>query len=300
MKNLLRGILQKKSIKHLIEFYRIKDWFKILGYPLIGLLLANSDIEIFIVNIIISALGLAYCFSINDYWDHLKEGEKNYVGKIIETQGKKKVLFACFFPFFLCLPLLLLIKSYPLIIFLCFMLLASIYSMPPIRLRNKPILDLIMNSLMFPCLFAFSFFDSFNSLTTFIFFFINFIYYFFVSELIHQMAHYKKDKSCGRTTTLILLGKKKTLYFLKIVPIFPLLFSSYFLFSLDIEIITFAMISIVTNLMRIKKFKKLTLKTDFCELRTKIYGLEEGISYFLAIFIFKLINLKFLPTIFHL
>jgi 4-hydroxybenzoate polyprenyltransferase len=270
--------IMKPDLKFFIKFYRASDWIKVLGLVLIPCLLCRSSFFDFLKLISITALLLAYGFSINDFFDFKCRGEKNLIGKVYRKE-KYKVISLLLFP-----PLLLMLFIFSLstflsrVFFILDFFLFSFYSIPPIRLRDRKILDVISNSLMFSIIIIFSFFY-FISTTDIFFYFFYFIYfiYFLISELIHEISHFVKDKSSGRISTVIWLGKKYSLWLINLILLFESLFSFVFIFQFSHPFKIFPLVSLFFIVMRIKRIN--SWSESFSRLRKRIYGMAEGLVY---------------------
>jgi len=278
----------------LTEFYGTKDWIKVLGLVLIALVYSNAILNIFTLFLHLTFISLILMFarSINNFYGAIKEGEKNYVFLAIKKHGKKKVKMLVFLPLIISLLFLPYYISSTLsfisAIFLIF--LSYSYSSPPFRLRNKKYFDIIWNVVGAVSIFStiFLFHSSPNILFFFFVFYVAWFY--FVSEILHQLSHYNKDYKLKRITTCISLGKEKMLFILKNSFILSTILSTIFLLALKRNPFFLPIIFIFFNCLRYRRIFG-SANQDFEKLRTRIYGVEEGLTYLILGILLKILNL---------
>jgi len=274
------------DLDFIAKFYRLGDWVKVLGLVFIPCLLYKSSFFDFFKLISITALLLAYGFSINDFFDFKCKDEKNLISEVY-IKERYKATFLLLVPiFFLVFSIFLLSTFLSRLFFLLDFFLFSFYSIPPIRLRDRKILDVIGNSLMFSLILVFSFFYfTYNIDILFSFFYFTYFIFFMVSELIHEISHYVKDKSSGRTSTVILLGKKRSLRLINIIFLFSTLVFLTFIVEFPNPFKIFPLISLFFIFLRIIKIN--SWSKSFSLLRTRIYGVSEGMIYIFVILILR-------------
>jgi 4-hydroxybenzoate polyprenyltransferase len=159
---------------------------------------------------------------------------------------------------------------------LLFIFLSTIYSAPP-RIRDKAFFDVLANCLIFTIFYLQSYFfsnDKFNS----IFFILIILLYFLFQEILHQLAHFKNDKKSGRKKTVVSLGFKNAISFLKKLPVIYS-FIAFLLFLLTNELIFVVMLFF--NLLRINKMREINKNSNFLYLRDNVYGIYEFTIYIL-------------------
>jgi 4-hydroxybenzoate polyprenyltransferase len=276
--------MEFNSITFLIKFYRVKDWIKNLGIFLLAFT-TNKAFQLLTFShfVVLSYGGLlfAFAYSINNYFDALLANEKNFILFLLKEKkfSKRKVVILCFLPFFFLLPLFLQLCSLNFIcISILLLWLAVVYSAPPLRLKNIPFFDLVINFLFFPLIYVqtvlfFSYFSAHALILTIILAF-NFALY----ELIHQMAHLNMDKKAGRITTTIKLGAQTTLSIIKGMPLIFILSILPFILFAKKTIFCLLLGAIGFNLLRICHFRKLTTNSNFAKLRNWMF-LSEGLCY---------------------
>ncbi|MCW1298403.1 MAG: UbiA family prenyltransferase [Candidatus Parvarchaeota archaeon] len=269
-----------RLIKKICEFYRIKDWFKNLGLCLIAYTTnVFPTFEIAFLNLIQSSLLLAYFFAMNNFFDFKIAKEKNYIASL--KMKDKQILLLCTLPLFLILPTLpIKYNNTFLTLIILFIVLSTLYSCPP-RFRDHTIIDVLMNCTIFSVLYlqAYFFFNEKLNNRTILFLFITFTYFLF-HELLHQLAHFKKDKKSGRITTAIFLGFNQTIATLKNLLLIYILiaFISIFIFQ---NLNQFFIVMFVFNLLRYNKIRKINRMTNLQYLRDNVYGIYEWGLYLL-------------------
>jgi 4-hydroxybenzoate polyprenyltransferase len=272
-----------EKISKLLYFYRVKDWIKNLGFSILGLYISTFNPILLILNLIQTSFLFSFLFSINDFFDHVIHKEKNFIGNLLKQSilSKKLILLFCFLPLFLSIIVLILNFSIQYFIFYSiFVILSIAYSFPKIRLRDKPIIDIICNISFFLLIFLQSyFFVKTIPIIKMYFFLFWIIFYIFSQEITHQLSHFKKDEKTGRISTVILIGKNKSIYILKFSFILPIIFGivTFYLFPI---LKVFAIIMIFSNLIRFF-YLKFDEKLKFEKLRNRLGGILEGGFYFL-------------------
>jgi 1,4-dihydroxy-2-naphthoate octaprenyltransferase len=270
------------------EFYRMEDWVKVLGIALLGLTTLNyfllSPLSFFLC-ISECSLLLAFLFSFNNFEDFLKEGEKNFIGNLIDKRrlSKNLALFLCFLPLILSLiPLYINFSYVHFTLYALFAIFAFGYSAPRIRLRDVPFVDVFCNVVFYYILFFISYFYLNNSITLEAYFYLIWITFFFsTSEILHQIDHFEKDRKNKRTSTAIFLGKESTIW----------LFKSIFLASIVVGLAIlvlyptlriYAVVLIGSGTLKFIYFgRKISKKTNLQKLRYNMGGMLEGIAYIL-------------------
>jgi 4-hydroxybenzoate polyprenyltransferase len=276
----------KASLEFFLKFYRVSDWIKVLGLVLIPCILFKASITDTLKLIFITSLLLAYGFSINDFFDFKLRGEKNLVAEMYKKKKHTTLLMLILPPLLsLYFSFFIFSMSFSLLLFLLAFIICYVYSAPQVRLRDRKILDILSNS-MFILIFCYSYFYFTQSISLiFLFFLILYINYFLVSEIIHELSHWKRDKSSGRVSTVIWLGEEASLAFAKLIIISGIIVSLifYFFFSSYFKILP--IVSILFSFFRLMRIK--SWKYPFYKLRTKIFGSEEGILYIILLFLFN-------------
>ncbi|MCX6761083.1 MAG: UbiA family prenyltransferase [Candidatus Nealsonbacteria bacterium] len=228
------------NLKPYIELLRIKDWRAYFLMALFGFLLArgfsfpSKDIALFAA-IVLSFL--AFGFSINDTFDtkedkQKKEGTNPLVKK--EISFKNSLIFSILSAILgLALSMTFGLKVF--LFCLTGILATYIYSAPPLRLKSRPLLDLISHG-YFAGIFIFILpLLIFNPELIFKYYWVAFsiFYLSIIMELRNHLEDLETDKAAGLRTTACLLGREKSERLLRYLAIFfPLaLLLVYFLIS---------------------------------------------------------------------
>lgn len=262
----------------LSRFYRFRDWVKNLGLCLLAYTTNEiSSFPFLLLNLFQSSLLLSYLFSINNFFDYKILKEKNYISSLKIEDWKKIIL--CALPIFVLIPTLFIKYNFIFIaMVLLFIFLSTIYSAPP-RLRDKTFFDVFANCLIFTVFYLQSYFfsnEKFN-LNSIFFVLIVFLYLLF-QEILHQLAHFKKDKKSGMKKTVVSIGFERSISFLKGLPIIYS-FIAFLLFFITNEFVFVVMLFF--NLLRINKTKEINKDSDFLYLRDNVYGIYEFVTYIL-------------------
>ncbi len=236
-----------------LKFYRILDWFKVLGLVLISCMLFEASFHDFIKLLIISSLVIAYGFSVNDLFDFKYRKEKNLVG-LLYSKKKHIVIILVSMPLILSLLLahIFLPLRSRLFLFLSLLIL-SLYSIPPVRLRDRKIFDVLCNS-AFCLAFVYSYFYFTSHVDLHFFFFLSvFLFFFFISEITHELSHKRKDIASGKISTAVWLGREKSIRIVKLVIFINIFLSSTFLLFIQSSLIALPLISILFSILRLER-----------------------------------------------
>lgn len=273
-------------LNFLIEFYRIKDWIKNLGIFLLAFATVSFK-GLTISHILILAYGgllFSYAFSINNYYDSLLANEKNFITFLVNKKkvSRRMVFALCILPLAPLLVFIFLLQSILFALFSLFLIfLATIYSAPPLRLRDKPFFDVCINSVFFPLFYTqtilfFSYFSLEALMLTIIL-----VFNFGLYELIHQMCHFDADKKTGRITTAIKMGSGTTILIIKYMPLVFIFSILPFLLVGNRKISTLLLGTWSFNLFRVYQFRNLSVNSSFKKLRSNVF-LGEGIYYLIV------------------
>jgi 4-hydroxybenzoate polyprenyltransferase len=287
----------KRNHKLLIEIdffklYDIKKWVKYLGIPLIAFLCLNPtdfDLSLFVIILFQLILLFAWSFAINDYFDAIIRREKNYINKLLKLYHPRKILILCILPLiFLFLSFLIHSKNSVFLLLYIF-LYDLLYEFPPFRLKRNFLYSIIVCSIstgMFPFLYTYLSFSSTFSLKALVFLFIFFFYTGF-HEILHQMAHFKKERVLPKS-----IGLKGAIKIAQFFLLMPAVISTITLL-LEFSQSSVFLITPIFSLLRIYKLSKMPLKPEKIEkMRDKFYFIYEGIIY-VSFLVFSHLFLKF-------
>jgi len=256
---------------NILNYFRIKDWTHILGVPTLGFVYnANSNLLSmeFVSMLFVSSLGLAFAYSFDTNYDKFKS--KLLPSLIVLIAGIIYAKFLSLTTFFLSV-----IGG----------LIAIAYVMPPLRLKSIPILVTMTNSIGFALFFlvGYSIASDLNMNAFLLAIFVGIIA--FPIQLVHELAHFSKDKKKGLSTTPIKFGKKFT-YFLILTSLFILIIWSFFLQVYINFSILFTVFSIIFSFLFLLILK---YKTDISKSRVYIRYLSAAFGLVLLFtFVFKI------------
>ena len=199
------------NINKILVFFRIKDWIHVLGLVVLGFVCGsgwNIEFGAFILSLLIGSLHLAYGYSLNDCFD-ININYKFLKGKDL-FPFKKAIILSLSALMINCLVCLLFFTKGLILVGLGAVL-GWIYSAPPTRLKNVPVLGLFCNSMAFSVLFLMGYcvnknFDTTSLAWTFFIFFL-----FLPIQLIHELNDMEEDKLKKISTTACRYGIKITL-----------------------------------------------------------------------------------------
>jgi len=218
------------NVKDYFELLRAKEWrgyFLIATFGFIlgrGFLFPPEDIILFFIMI---SLYLGFAFSINDCFD-TKEDKLDRQKKNLIVSQKISFRTALTFSIFLAVLGLALSAFFGLKVFLfCLItiLFAFLYSAPPLRMKSRPLLDLVSHGLFAGALiFLIPLLIFSKDLTLFHYLIAISIFYFsIILELRNHVEDYETDKKAGLKTTVCSLGLERSEQLLRYLAIlYPL------------------------------------------------------------------------------
>jgi 4-hydroxybenzoate polyprenyltransferase len=274
----------KRGYTFLIEidffkFYEIKKWIKYLGIPLIAFLCINPTgfyLSTFVIILSQLILLFSWSFAINDYFDANIRKEKNYISKLLKLYSREKILILCVLPLILLFLSFLIYSKNFVFLLLYIFLYDLLYEFPQFRLKQNSLYSIIVCSIstgMLPFLYTYLSFSSTFSLKSLVFLFILSFYTGF-HEVLHQMAHFKKERVLPKSVGL--KGGIKIAHFFLLM---PAVISTVALL-LDFSQSSVFLITTIFSLLRIYKLSKIPLKPEKIEkMRDKFYFTYEGIIY---------------------
>jgi len=273
-------------LEMIIKMYRVRDWIKTFGICILALIVNKIFLNtaLFFIAILQSICLFSFLFIVDDFNDALVERGKKSIVQIIEKKkiSFQKIMILIFIPFLISFFISIIFFS-PIyfVIYLLFLFFAVAYSLPKIRMDDRPFFDVFFNIIFFSLIFIQSVIFAGNSFSNVSFFLLVwFALYIFSLELIHQIAHFSFDSS----STAIFLGKKRTLLLIKLSFILAIVTGvSFFLKFPDLRIL--AVIMTFFSITRLIYSIRFSEKTDFKKMRDKMGGLVEGILYLLIVLI---------------
>ena len=262
----------KKVSRFLVKNYRIKDWFYLTGFFLLGYSLnkpRNFDLSIFSLEFAVVCLSLAYAFSFNEIFEEYRSPSKAV-----------KILLLSIVPLLLSVSILPLTSPEFQLSISIFLLLFTIYSLPRFGLKSVPFISSLSNTIGFSLLFLSG--SGFNLdlySTVFLFLCCSFQ---LVSQLVHEMEHLEIDKRYNAKTTAIFIGVRNCERICKIISsscilqtIFIIFLSNDYLYSLFFIALPSITLS-VYSLLRISKTKPKRFRESF-----RVLGIIVGFLFLL-------------------
>lgn len=199
------------QFRNLAKEFRVKDWYHYLGFILIGYFSSFRGafvISNLLIPILLTSFLLGYIYSMNNFFDK-KTTKKLFLIPLL--------FIFLFFPF---------LSIFQIVSSLIFIFLFSWYN---IKLKNFPSVSTTCNAMGFPILYLIG---ANNLGYAHIIFFLLLTLTSLVAQLIHEIVHLEEDRTGGRKTTAIFLGKERSVHFLKIF----LTITSVYTFFLGIQL----------------------------------------------------------------
>jgi 4-hydroxybenzoate polyprenyltransferase len=178
--------------------------------------------------LVVSSLYLAHGYSLNESFDTIIKynNSKEAFLKSKKKSFKNALIFS--YLTFVANLLIALLSSINIILFIIIgAVLAYLYSVPPMRLKEKPFIELICNSLGFSILFLIGYCSikepNINALIMTGLYFILFI----PLQLIHHIDHFDKDRMEKVNTTVVKYGITISIKFINISLLILILWSLF-------------------------------------------------------------------------
>lgn len=174
------------------DIFRIRHWYYYVGFPILGRVIKDPSKEVFIYEAIISIFILAFIYSFNDYVD--RDEERKYF----------------LIPLIFLSPSLFLMKQIQLFFVFSIVILQTIYSSEPFRLKRFPVVGTLCCALTFPQLFLLGY--TYNGKLDWmgIGIFLLLVILVGIAQLFHEINDISEDKYENIKTTAVILGKKKS------------------------------------------------------------------------------------------
>ena len=253
----------------LLDYFRVKDWLHILGIPTLGFVY-NSNFNLlsveFVSILLLGSLGLAFGYSFDANYDKFKSKSKLLPSLIPLIAG---LIYASF------------LNATIFVLSVIAALIMTAYVIPPFRLKCIPIVVTISNSIGFSLLFlvGYAILSNLNANVLLLATFIGIAS--FPAQLVHEIAHFSRDKKEGLLTTPIKFGKKFT-HSLILISLILLIVWSFLLYVYLNYSILFIIFSAMFSLIFV-----LILKYETNALKSRIYIKYLSIAFGLSLlFIF--------------
>lgn len=214
-----------------LRYFRPMDWVYYIGLSLLGYFFAaKSPItnEYFATMVVLSTFSLSFAYSTNQYFDSRRKYPKKY-------------LFASLF--LLAAAIMLAYSISFLVLFLTLLggSLVILYSHPFITFKDRKYFAMIINPLSFVILFLIGYSSYAAPGIEAILFSILVFMLMAAGQLLHEMDHRTEDINSMSMTVAVKVGEKKSIYFVKSILIFVLVWSfiiNYFLEDITMVILT--------------------------------------------------------------
>lgn len=189
-------------IANILSYFRIKDWLHLLGLALLGYVY-NPGFDLFSIKLpgilLLSFSLLAFAYSFSTQFK-LHWGKENFKIRIIPSLAV--LTFALSYSLFLSFDIFILS--------LISIIVVIVYVVPPFALKSVPITVTVLNSAGFTAHFLLGA-AIVSDLSKELFMLAIYVAVILLAvQLVHEIAHFAKDKADRRTTTPIRFGFKTT------------------------------------------------------------------------------------------
>jgi len=275
-----------------LQFFRVFDWVHVLGLTMLGFIFAsgtNINPFRFIIALLISALYLAHGYSLNECFDVIIKHKPNRRNLFSESLIPFRVtMISSYVVLFLNGGISFLFSKHIFVLVLMGAVFAWLYSVPPLRLKEKPFLGILCNSLGFSVLFLIGF-SSVKTIDAQAILMTVFIFLLFLPiQLIHEINDLEDDKTEGIDTIAVKFGVRTTFYLITLFLII-LIGYAYILYHLLNIMIYFLLIttffSLALTLYLFRRFDRHSGKLNTQRLKINvrylciIYGMGILLSF---------------------
>lgn len=191
-------------IANILSYFRIRDWLHLLGLALLGYVY-SPGFNLFSIELprilLLSFLLLAFAYSFSTQFK-LHWGKGNFKKRILPSLAV--LAFAIAYSLFLSFQIFVLSFISVMVVI--------VYVIPPLNLKAIPIAVTVLNSAGFTAHFLLggAIVSGLNKELVVLAAYVAVL--FLAAQLVHELAHFSKDKAGGRTTTPIRFGFKATYY----------------------------------------------------------------------------------------
>jgi 4-hydroxybenzoate polyprenyltransferase len=276
-----------KNIMSLARTFYRRDWIMAVGLPLMGWISGSKGrlFDTFTIDGVlffgIAVSMLCYARMVNDYYDALIEGERNALSEEQDISRRRTLLLVSV-PLLSSIVLLaaadIAVAAKAFCVF--FLITVWAYSSPPLRIRNWKNAGTIGNIVSASSIFSAAYFVNGSPGTDWAIMVNAVGVAFLINELVHQLDHARKDKTCGRTTVANRLGFKKTVKLIYSAFGYNVIFNAVvLLISHGAEQLILVAVTLAANAMRYSVVRKITEQTVFKKIRSHMYNREEVLAY---------------------
>jgi len=238
----------------ILFYYRLLNWrdkiscLRPLAYTFLGYALAAQfEFGLAVRNALAVAGILAASYALNDYFDYVLNGEKNFTSNLIESRhlSRRRVYLFCWLPLALCFAIPLQ-KIIPFILLLILLILTIIYSLPGIRLKDRKIWGFLTPPVCAVIIYlqAYSLLSNFN-VGVLMLAILLFLFHLYV-EALHQLADFVTDGNENN------MGEDEIIKLLNLFPLLSLISAVIFSFYNLLFLLT--VFFSVVRLLALRKF----------------------------------------------
>jgi len=265
-------------MKKMFIFYRVDEWFYFLSFAFWGYIVnipAIININILRLGgvITVSALYLAHGYALNDLFD------SDYRSKV--SFSFKKALYLSWLPLLAAIILAVIMNNVLLVYFILAGSVASyLYSGGPFRMKNIPIVELLLNAVCFVVIFLFGTASSgkmhYHTTVIAVQIFILLLIY----QLVHEIEDSEEDRRNNIHNTLHYLGFSNTFWVLSLLCFMLIGHAVYFWGRWSLVI---AVCAGVFSLFFLKMVRKSVRNgAVFLKKHTRILGAGYGLALFIV------------------
>ncbi|MBI3413472.1 MAG: UbiA prenyltransferase family protein [Candidatus Aenigmarchaeota archaeon] len=248
----------------LLKLSRIKDWFHILGIPILGyFMVSGATIEhlSFLKMLIFASSSLAFAYMFNDYSD-------------LKYRSSSLLIYSGVFAI-VSITVAFLISTQALSLAFLGLLTSFLYSFHLVRLKNIPFVSVSSNSLALSILFLVGS-SSFGGVSTEALLFVPVIFMITVSfNIMHEIDHADMDKMSGTRTTAIVIGSNMSLMMSHVFITLPFfwLFAVNIFFGAYGQILPLHLMLLIVYFMLVSRVRAIGKLRMYMRYTVIVYGL---------------------------
>ncbi len=205
----MRSDHQPPNWWELVRLYRMPGWIQFLGLVLLGHYWAPGGmVGNLLAGLLIAAGCLAYAYGVNNYYDCQIDARsatnKNPLAR--EGADTRGVCAAVAAPALLALVIATMTNGRSLVITLAAIVVATVYSVPPWRLKHVPVVGFAWNGLLFAPLFVLGWTNASGRLLPGLALSLFFALPVLIVEVFHELQDLPDDERGGCPTLPVLFG----------------------------------------------------------------------------------------------
>ena len=200
---------QRPTWRELTGLYRVSGWIQFLGLVLLGhYWVPGGTAGDLLAGLLIAAGCLAYAYGINNYYDRQVDARsptnKNPLAREGTDTGGFRAAVAA--PALLALVIAAMTNSSSVVITLAAIVVATVYSAPPWRLKHVPVVGFAWNGLLFAPLFVLGWTNASGRLLPGLALSLFFALPVLIVEVFHELQDLPDDERGGCPTLPVLFG----------------------------------------------------------------------------------------------